>query len=861
MPTIQVLPFEVANLIAAGEVVDRPASAIKEMMENAIDAGAAHITVEIQNGGVTLMRVTDDGCGMSAEDLPMAIRRHATSKIREAKDLDGIFTLGFRGEALAAISSVSDMRIISKRREDPMGAMLEVRGGTLLGVTERGSRDGTTIIVENLFSNVPARRKFLKRDATEAMAVSSNVERVALSHPEIAVRFISDGVTKLETAGDGQLKSAVWAVFGKDFASRLIPLDSEHEGIRITGFVGRSDNVRANRNGQNFFINQRYVRSKTAQAALEQAFVSYIPPEKYPCCVLNITLNPARVDVNVHPAKLEVKFSNEKPVFEAVYYAVRQALEQNTTRPTFEIGQKKPLNPTGGRVSDMTTPIETERPVSLSRRQVTMDMPAPAVTPTPPTASFVAPRADRQGVPTAEASGTHPPQERITAEDYIRYYVNRKKKPGVQTPAAPAPSAPHATLGATGNAAENPAQNAQKNADAPPSTANATGAQPRQTGASPQTDLAGGVNFRQNDEDFTGMMPDEPPMEVLEAEARRMFGDIPLPGFEDVPLSADTADAMADAAVIPAASVPEAEVSGAPADIRATMATDAKVRTAAIMEGKKAAEKAIHMAADTVSEKNAHTDADMVSETAAAMAADRTAEMIPGVATGMADVPAAATGEPAAYARVTGEASDAEAIPASLADAAPYRLVGEVFHSYVIVEQADRMLLIDKHAAHERIIFENLKAKMKDKTVESQLLMIPIDVMLMSEEVGLLDSYRPELEAVGFTYTCLRNTVRVDSIPSGIDAAAVPDMIATMAAGLRAGVDSAQLTRDIFFEKALYQASCKAAIKAGRDYPPEHIRWLVDKLMAIPDITFCPHGRPVAMEMKKRNIDHQFERC
>ena len=188
-------------------------------------------------------------------------------------------------------------------------------------------------------------------------------------------------------------------------------------------------------------------------------------------------------------------------------------------------------------------------------------------------------------------------------------------------------------------------------------------------------------------------------------------------------------------------------------------------------------------------------------------------------------------------------------------------MVGEVFHSYVIVEQGDRMLLIDKHAAHERIIFEQLKANMKDKAVESQLLLLPLEIMLMSEEVGLLDTYRQELQAVGFSYSCLRNTVRVDGIPSGIESGAVPDMLATIAEQLKSGVDTAKLTRDILFEKALYQASCKAAIKAGRDYPPEHIQWLVDKLMEIPDITFCPHGRPVAMEMKKRNIDHQFERC
>ena len=714
MGRINVLPFAVANLIAAGEVVDRPASVIKELMENSIDAGASRVTVEIQNGGVTFMRVSDNGCGMEPDDIPTAIRRHATSKIKNAEDLDGILTLGFRGEALAAISSVSDMRIMSKRREDGMGAMLEIRGGQLLGVTERGCRDGTTIIVENLFSNVPARRKFLKRDATESMAVAANVERVALSHPEIAVRLIVDGATKLETAGDGQLKSTIWAVFGKDFASRLLPLDSEHEGIRITGFIGRSDNVKANRNGQNFFINNRFVRSRTDQAALEQAFVSYIPPEKYPCCVMNIHLNPARVDVNVHPAKLEVKFSNEKPVFEAVYYATRQALEQNVTRPEFAAPAKKPIAPGGGRVSDMTTPIEVSRPESLGKRQVTMDM-----TSAPKPAEII---------DTTPKATVHPPQERITAEDYINYYVNRGKNDRNKKPA---PEQGSTTASASVVTPPTPAKPVTRPVSSP---------------------------------------ADEIPMEVYEAEAKTMFGNVPhsaVPAPSPIPVAVD----------VPAEPAPATEAE--PVRPHTPLPTDFPVETK-------------------------------------------------------------------------------EASPQAVI--APYRMVGEVFHSYVIVEQGDRMLLIDKHAAHERIIFEGLKANMKDKTVDSQLLMLPIEIMLMSEEVGLLDSYRKELEAVGFSYSCLRNTVRVDSIPSGIEAGAVPDMLAAIAEQLKSGVDTAKLTRDILFEKALYQASCKAAIKAGRDYPPEHIKWLVDKLMELPDVTVCPHGRPVAMELTKKNLDYQFER-
>ena len=376
MGKINVLPFAVANLIAAGEVVDRPASVIKELMENAIDAGADRITVEIQNGGVTFMRVTDNGCGMSPEDLPVAIRRHATSKIKVAEDLDGILTLGFRGEALAAIASVSDVRIISKTADAQFGAVLEAHGGNIHSITEQGCSTGTSVIVENLFANVPARRKFLKKDVTEAMAVTANVEKVALSNPQIAFRLIVDGNLKLETAGDGNLQNTIYAVFGKEFASRLIEVNSDHEGITISGFIGRTDNFKANRNYQNFFINGRFVKSKTAMAALEQAYTSYMPPEKFPCSVLYITINPARVDVNVHPAKLEVKFSNEKAVFEAIYYTVRTALEGNVTRPSMQLnfGTRTAKSAFAPKVSEAIAPVKDGKIESLASRQLSYDL-------------------------------------------------------------------------------------------------------------------------------------------------------------------------------------------------------------------------------------------------------------------------------------------------------------------------------------------------------------------------------------------------------------------------------------------------------------------------------------------------------
>ena len=659
MGKINVLSFAVANLIAAGEVVDRPASAIKELLENSIDAGADRITVEIQNGGVTFMRVSDNGCGIEPDDLPVAVRRHATSKIKDAEDLAKILTLGFRGEALAAIASVSNMRIISKTENAEMGAAIEIECGNILGVTERGCSKGTTVIIENLFENVPARRKFLKRDLTEAMAVTANVEKIALSHPEVAIKLISDGSIKLETAGDGKLLSAIYAVFGKDFAKRMIEVDSEIDGIRVRGFIGRSDNVKGNRNYQNFFLNGRFVKSRTAQAAIEQAFVSFIPPEKYPVCVLDISIHPTAVDVNVHPAKLEVKFSNEKAVFEAVYYTVRSALESNKDRPDFDLARvptapqnqakKQTITPKSPivRVSELTIPIEDAvRGESAEKRQMAIEGIGYGKTePKPKESGFIS----------------------MSASEYAKKYT----------------SGPSFT-----------------------------------------------ASYR----------PTEKPILAC----------------------------------------PNPEI--------------------------KREEPAVEKMADPVAKS------------------------------------------------VIKEVPTEAPIPVS------YRIVGEIFNCYVVVEMGEKILLVDKHAAHERINFEKLKAAMKKTEPSSQLLMIPIDVMLTSDEVHTIDEYRSEIESLGFTFTTARNTVSVSAIPEGIKTEAVSDMLAVMADRLKNGTGNATLTRDIVFEKALYQASCKASIKGGREYPPEYVEWLIAELMKIPDITVCPHGRPVAMELSKGNIDRQFLR-
>lgn len=331
MGKINVLDKQVAELIAAGEVVERPASAAKELVENSIDAGASSVSVEIRSGGVTLLRVEDDGCGIAREDVPLAFLRHATSKVADRADLEGISTLGFRGEALASIAAVARVEMLTRTEEELAGTRYALEGGEEAACADAGRAVGTTVTVRDLFYNTPARMKFLKKDVTEGNAVAAVLEKEALAHPEVAFRLVRDGREALRTPGDGRLKSAVYAVFGREFTAGLIPAEYELNGVKISGFVSRPAAARPNRSMQNFFINGRYVKSRTAMVALEQAFRGSLMTGKVPSCVLHLSVPFAAVDVNVHPAKIEVRFLNEKPIFDAVYHGVKTALNRGDT--------------------------------------------------------------------------------------------------------------------------------------------------------------------------------------------------------------------------------------------------------------------------------------------------------------------------------------------------------------------------------------------------------------------------------------------------------------------------------------------------------------------------------------------------
>ena len=416
MPTIQCLDSHVADLIAAGEVVERPASVAKELLENALDAGASAVSVEVQHGGLTYLRITDNGCGIAPSQLPTAFLRHATSKLRRAEDLAAIGTLGFRGEALAAISAVSRVDIFSRERGAEQGAALHLEGGVPGEVTETGCPEGTTICVRDLFYNTPARMKFMKKDTAEGAAVTGVVTHLALSHPEVSVKLIRDGAEVLHTPGDGQLRSAIYAALGRDFALGLLPVSGCGGDIQVEGFVTKPLNGGGTRARQLFFVNGRFVKSQLLTAALEEAYRNRLLKGKFPGCVLHITLPKNTVDVNVHPAKTVVKFQNERAVFDAVHYTVKDLLtagetpapkpvqqtfyqsmtvQQYKERQTPPPAEKRPLGSYAARPAvdpDAKLPIRdsVQRPATLPARdpRPIEPRPAPAQVPTQPESSI-----------------------------------------------------------------------------------------------------------------------------------------------------------------------------------------------------------------------------------------------------------------------------------------------------------------------------------------------------------------------------------------------------------------------------------------------------------------------------------------
>lgn len=655
MPKIKVLPKEIAELIAAGEVVERPASVIKELMENAIDAGSSSVTVEIKNGGITYIRVTDNGCGISREDIRTAFISHATSKISTRDDLYAIGTLGFRGEALASIAAVSNVEVLTRTTEEETGTRYGISAGEETLVDDAGCPLGTTIVVRDLFFNTPARMKFLKKDVSEANAVAGIVDKIALSNPDVSIRFIREGKSALFTSGSGDLKTAAYEIFGKDFADGLIEADYSFESVKISGLVSKPTKSRPNRNMQFFFVNGRLVKSGTASAALSEAYKNSIMVGKFPYCVLNITTAPGLVDVNVHPAKIEVRFANERTVFSAVYYAAKNALEHRDEAPKVTIPR--------------TAQTELFEPVR--------------------------PKTEQMRLPEKQPDFWN----RMSSSEYRS--AQQPERPTYQQPAA-------------------------------------------------------------REDIITVASPDKKP---------------------------ETADSE-------------------PSTIQHFLdAQRAKKEETAVIE----------------------------------------ADIRPKLSEKAATLP---DEKPEETARALDTAVDEK--PAEL----PVTVIGEAFKTYIIVQQGESIFLVDKHAAHERMLFNELVKN--DSKRSTQMLLTPITVTLSKEEYSSVLDNLDMLMQAGFAVEDFGySVVIVRECPMEISADEVADVVAELAGYL---VENRQKLISEKKEWLFSLMACKAAIKGGMYTTEYECELFIKRLFASPEIRYCPHGRPVMIEITRRELEKNFGR-
>ncbi len=701
MGKVNVLDKHTAELIAAGEVVERPSSVVKELVENAIDAGAKAVTVEIKSGGVRYMRITDDGEGIDREDVPKAFLRHATSKISKGEDLDSIATLGFRGEALASVAAVARVELITATSSDEPGTHYVIEGGEEKDHSECGCARGTTIVVRDLFFNTPARLKFLKTDVKEGVAVASLLDRLALSHPEVAFRLVREGKQTLVTPGDGKLASAVYAVFGREFYEGLIPVSYTSGGVKVEGFICKPTESRPNSVMQTFFINGRYCRSKTMQAAIEAAYKGSIMVGRHPACVLYTTIDCSAVDVNVHPAKLEVRFTNEKPIFDAVYGAVKSTLNTCNARREIQIGKGRP-DPS------LFAPPQPEAPVQATIAQAMKAQPANAQ-----------------------------------------------------------PSMPQSVVPAR------PAQTVM------PEGIPASGAKP--------------------DAGVTDRMPVQPE-----------YGSRPLT-MKDSGLGTIIREREHGRSVIR----PKGNI-----DITADELPDDRPMVPERPQlSEKPAEYVITDDNNTESIENLPAEVTQQAETAE-------------------------------------EAAEPNPFAAAEEELPFYRIAGEVFDTYILLESGDEMVVIDKHAAHERLIYEQLRRNMPGGA--AQMLLEPVAVTLdklhceaLLENIGLLEKAGFEIEEFG------PGTILVRSAPMMIGADEIAGAVEEIAGNLGVKKDALVTER---MDHALHTVACRAAIKGGDRSSKEELAALVARLMANPEVRYCPHGRPIYTVLKRRELEKSFGR-
>lgn len=810
MGNIVLLDDLTINKIAAGEVVERPASVVKEMMENSIDAGATSISVEIKNGGISYIRITDNGKGISPDDMELAFERHATSKIRQASDLEEVKSMGFRGEALASIAAIANVEMVSRTENSEIGRRIVVEAGNIIEKEEIGCPVGTTITVKNLFFNTPVRYKFLKKDYTESGYVEDAVTRIALVNTKVAVKFINTGKTIIQTPGNGDAKAVIYSIYGKDIAEGIVDVDYEYEGIRINGVVGKPEIARSNRSNQVFFVNKRYVKDKTLSAATEQAFKGLLPIGRFGFVILNLEVNPAKVDVNVHPAKLEVRFEEENKIFKAVFHAIKDSLlKTELISNVAKEPEKKVVDVPIGELKEQTMLQETKSPVVGLFRKISTD----------------------------NANATEP---QAVASNNVIEDLYKKKEFGVDTTSIP-----------------NKENFAEMKRESPEDKNNQFIKQLMDMQKKIKEE-ATRDNLTINEANLNLLSNQEETFLKQEPEQTQVVAN----GFEEMNRVKEQFKPEQEMEMSPEIKmeIPQEEV--VTQTVNEVFSGETLIQTNELgsiysvnLEETKENEQESGKIA-TVTEEVAKPQNGLFDEMYEKLFGKLPHSKIKELEEQQEKVESAEF-YPTEMKKddnvtVFEEVEDYQQIPS-------YRIIGVAFKTYIILEMDQELYIIDQHAAHERVLYEKVKANYySDEVKESQLMLLPDIITLTHKEMDIARENMKMFEKAGFILEEFgENTLKLTGVPNiCVDLETkelfldILDEIDTVARTARQEVE----------ERFIATVACKAAVKANMSLSNEEIDNLIGEMLKLPNPFTCPHGRPTAIKMSKYEIEKKFSR-
>ena len=818
MGNIVLLDDLTINKIAAGEVIERPASVIKEMIENSIDAGANNITVEIEKGGISYIKVTDNGKGISADDLDLAFERHATSKIRSADDLDTVTSMGFRGEALASIAAIARVELVSKTAEQQNGYKVVVEGGNIIDKSEIGCPKGTSITVTNLFYNTPVRYKFLKKDFTEAGYIEDAITRVALVHPEVAFKLISSGRTVIQTNGNGDLKTVIYSIYGKDVANGIIDADYTYEDIHISGVVGKPEIARSNRAYQMFFVNKRFIKDKSLSSAAEKAYKGMLPLGKFSFLVLNIEMNPSKVDVNVHPAKLEVRFEEENIIFKAIYHTIKEALLKaelvaNTDHTTSETRAESQL---------FNNPIV--------KNEIKKELIAPIKTTT-----------SIQTIPTKETAiqATKQAMPPIKGETIVEQIFNARKIAEQQNDtitdfsetSKDEPKIEKTQVTTLDNSMET--SEIEKSQEVLKKLQEMKQKLIQETHGNVEIpEIIKNEKIIENEKTELDVLADEnktfPKSEMNEVQESEKLQEYQAP---EIKYEVEEPGEIVKE--------PEVEYKIEPEKIEETTETTTEGK----MENSETKIETVKEETNTESGYSKEFEDMYLKLFGTKPIAKKQEEVVEEKQ--IDDI--ATLGNTSVFDNIEEYQKP------------NYKFIGIVFNTYIIIEIDKEMYIIDQHAAHERILYEKVKENYyNDEHKDSQLMLLPDIITLSHKEMEIAKDNMQMFRKAGFMIEEFgENTIKLTGVPEVcIDLETKEMFMETLDE-----IDSISRTaKQEIEEKFIATIACKAAVKANMALTKEEVDSLMNELLALPNPFTCPHGRPTAIKMTKYDIERKFAR-